>query len=165
MKFSWRSIKISIAGAKLTHLVRKDKIWDHGTMVETVKIIFNHVQKARNDGDLQMVKKYMTTAGCEQFKKEMAELRLKSRGWPVKNPVIREIGIIEVAQGRHNKPDHFTAVVEEVDVVNTGSMQDKKQVHEFSEQWQFVRQGDWWLLDSIKFNKQFLANREVYANH
>jgi hypothetical protein len=28
MKISWTGFKVSIAGAKLSHLVQKDKIWD-----------------------------------------------------------------------------------------------------------------------------------------
>jgi hypothetical protein len=40
MKLSWYGLKISIAGAKLSHLVQKDKIWDHGSMTEQVKTTF-----------------------------------------------------------------------------------------------------------------------------
>ena len=42
--------EISITGAKLSHLVQKDKIWDHGSMAEQTKIIFYIVQKALING-------------------------------------------------------------------------------------------------------------------
>ena len=156
MKFSWKSLKISIAGAKLTHLVNKDKIWDHGTMVETVKIIFNHVQKARCDGDLRMVKNYMTASGCQKFKKEIEELPLNGMTW-LKDLVIKEVGIVEVFLGKYTKPDQFTAIVDEIAHINTDEWL-KKSRNKFSEQWSFVRQGDWWLLDDIKFSKGLSDN-------
>jgi hypothetical protein len=30
VKLSWKSLKVSIAGAKLSHLVQEEQIWDHG---------------------------------------------------------------------------------------------------------------------------------------
>ena len=47
MKFSLIGIKISIAGAKLSHLALKDKIWDYGSMVEQVKTVFMQIEKAK----------------------------------------------------------------------------------------------------------------------
>jgi predicted lipid-binding transport protein (Tim44 family) len=148
MWFSWRNLKISIAGAKLSHLVRKDKIWDHGTMIETVKIIFNHVKKARSDGDVEMLRKYMTTAGCQKFEKEIEQMRSNGKGW-LKSLVIKDVGIIEVMPGKHNKPDHFTAVVDEISQINADEFPEKSK-NKFSEHWSFVRQGEWWMLDEIR---------------
>jgi hypothetical protein len=69
MKLSWNSLKISIAGAKLTHLVKKDQAWDHGSMIEQVKIIFQLLQKVKSKGESQLIKKYMTISGYERLKK------------------------------------------------------------------------------------------------
>ena len=54
MKISWNSLKISIAGAKLSHLVQKDKAWDHGSMVEQVRTVAVFLKKSfyRNDPDI-----------------------------------------------------------------------------------------------------------------
>lgn len=152
MWFSWRNLKISIAGAKLSHLVRKDKAWDHGTLIETVKIIFNHVQKERAGTDSENLKKYMTIAGYTGFKKEIQRHRQAGKPWPIKYPAIKEVSIIEVHPAKYNQPDHFTAELNEMEMIIPDELNDKKTKTTFLEQWSFVRQGDWWVLDKIKMD-------------
>lgn len=150
MWFSWRNLKISIAGAKLSHLAQKDKVWDHGTMIETVKIIFNHVQKERAGTNSENLNKYMTIAGYNGFKKDIQRRRQTGRPWPIKYPAIKEISIIEVHPAKNNQPDHFTALLKEAEMLTVEETDDKKGKTVLSEQWSFIRQGDWWVLDEIR---------------
>ncbi|MBA2745467.1 MAG: TIM44-like domain-containing protein [Flavisolibacter sp.] len=149
MKFSWRNLKIAIAGARLSHLVQKDKIWDHGTMVETVKIIFNQVQRAREGNEAETLSKYMTQSGYTALKKQLQQLRMKDRYRQKKQLVIKEVAVLGVSPAKHDAPDHFTALVRETEIIMVDEANEKKSTQDFLEQWVFVRQGDWWLLDSI----------------
>lgn len=146
MKFSLESIKISIAGAKLSHLVQKDKIWDHGSMTEQARIIFYLVQKAKESGNIESLRKQCSISCFENLKNEtmMGENQKKSI---ITNPVINEIAIIEAQPGKKNRPDMFCALIR-------GSSKDIP-MQKFTTHWSFVRQGDWWLLDQIKTNKSY----------
>jgi hypothetical protein len=141
MKLSWTSLKISIAGAKLSHLVQKDKIWDHGSMAEQARIIFYLVQKAKANENIESLRK-QCSAYC--FKKLKTEIGKKDStvGSLIANPVIKEIAIIEVQPGKNDKPDMFCALIR-------GSSKEVP-LEKFVAHWCFVRQGDWWLLDEIK---------------
>lgn len=147
MKFSWTSLKISLAGAKLSHLVQKDKIWDHGSMAEQARIIFYLVQKAKGNGNVDSLKKQCSVVCFEKLKKEIEEAG-KQIG--PGNPVIKELAIIEVLPGKNNKPDMFCALikghVDETPVIREPIGQNKK----FVVKWSFVRQGEWWMLDEVK---------------
>jgi hypothetical protein len=157
MKLSWNSLKISIAGAKLSHLVQKDKIWDHGSMAEQARIIFYLVQKVLINRNIDTLKKYMTISCFEKLQKEIAQIDEINKTFGIREPVIKELAVIEVCPARNNRPDRFTAIIK-------GDTKDEKQVgvseqvNEFSSQWSFVRQGDWWLLDGMKTKIDFLKN-------
>lgn len=144
MKFSWKSFKISISGAKLSHLVQKDKIWDHGTMVELVRIIFWQVQKVKREGETEMLKKFMTEPGYQAFVSESGLSAMNNM-----KASIKEVAIIDVSPGKNKKPDRFTALLNCSEMVPVTGTNEYDRQHEFSEKWCFVRQGDWWLLDNI----------------
>jgi len=146
MKFSWTSLKISIAGGKLSHLVQKDKIWDHGSMTEQARIIFYLIQKARANGNIESLKKYCTISCFEKLKAEMENEKKYTEKF-LKDPMIKELAVMEVYPGKNNKPDMFTAVLKGV---SKKEVADNESTNEFSVQWSFVRQGDWWLLDEIR---------------
>ena len=164
MKLSWDSLKISIAGAKLSHLVQKDKIWDHGSMVEQVKTIFFKVKRIKNNGNVDDLKKYLTERCYGKIEEELDELEKNGKAWIIKNLLIKEISIIEVSVAKNEKPDCFTAMIKAIGIE---FIADKKNVAEminysdkirnFSEQWSFVRQGEWWLLDNMKSKRIFKA--------
>ena len=142
MKLSWTSLKISIAGAKLSHLVQKDKIWDHGSMAEQARIIFYLVQKAKAIGNIESLKKQCTISCFENLKAEMDWK--KNNSSLLKNPIIKELAVIEVSPGKNNKPDMFAAKIKGITKNEPGG------IEEFSAVWFFVRQGEWWLLDKMK---------------
>ena len=155
MKLSWNSIKVSIAGAKLSHLVQKDKIWDHGTMIEQVKMIFFKVQRAKNAGEIADLKKHLTIVSFEKVEKEMKDLEKKGKMWVIKNPVIKEVAIIEVHPAKNNKPDNFIALLKGKGIFfiadknkSNGLIDHSDHIHDFSIKWDFIRQGDWWLLNN-----------------
>jgi predicted lipid-binding transport protein (Tim44 family) len=157
MKLSWHSLKISIAGAKLSHLVQKDRIWDHGSMIEQVKTIFFQIQKTKSKGDAGSIKKYLTVAGYEKLKNQMEELQAAGKMRVIKNSRIKEIAVIDVITANDKHPDLFIALVKgyevhDIDNWNTpaSSVKHDDIIHEFSERWCFLRQGDWWLLDNMK---------------
>ena len=157
MKISWNSVKISIAGARLSHLVQEDKIWDHGSMVEQVKTTFFKLKKAKAKGSLEDVCKHLTASCHEKIKRELVHLEKKGATWIVKNLVIKEVAIIEVRKGKNNKPDCFTALIKTIGIefiTNKNAVKElidySDKIRNFSEQWSFTREGDWWLLDEIK---------------
>lgn len=141
MKLSWTSIKISIAGAKLSHLVQKDKIWDHGSMAEQARIIFYLVQKAKASGNIESLRKHSSVPCFEKLKNDLESNEDQKGSW-ITNPVINEIAIVDVQPGKKNRPDMFCALIK-------GCSKDVAS-KEFVTEWSFVRQGEWWLLDQIK---------------
>ncbi len=80
----------------------------------------------------------------------MPQLQMKGKSWPVQHPVIKEVAVLEVSSAKYNAPDHFTALVRETEMLVAEELNEKKVVYDFLEQWSFVRQGDWWLLDEIR---------------
>ena len=157
MKLSWTSVKISIAGARLSHFVQKDKIWDHGTMVEQVRNIFYKIEKAKTIGHIEELRRFITPGCYERLTKELDELGRRGKKWIVKNVMIKEIAVIEVARGNKRRPDCFTALIKAmgiriiVDTKETNEMVHySDRVRNFSEQWTFIRRGDWWVLDEMK---------------
>ena len=157
MKISWMSLKVSITGARLSHLVQKDKIWDHGTMVEQVKNIFYKLKKAKNCGNINDLKKYLSINCFEKLVKELDNLEKNGKKWVIKNLVIKEASVIEVGEGKNNKPACFIALLKVMGIEFITSKDEAKElpsysdrVRNFSEQWSFVRQGEWWVLDEIR---------------
>ncbi|MES1215638.1 MAG: TIM44-like domain-containing protein [Bacteroidota bacterium] len=157
MKISWTSLKISFAGAKLSHLVQKNKIWDHGSMIEQVKTVFFKLKKVKQSGNIEGLKKYITDHCYEKLEQELDELEKDGKTWVVKNLLIKELSIIEVNAAKSQKPDCFTAVIKTIGIEfiedkanTTGLINYSDKVKIFSEQWSFLRQGDWWMLDKIK---------------
>ena len=110
MKISWNSIKISIAGAKLTHLVQKDRIWDHGSMIEQARNIFLKVKKAKDNGHIEDLKKFLTARCYEKLQQEGDALNKTGKKWVIKNALVKEIAVIEVSKGNENRPDLFHSV-------------------------------------------------------
>ena len=151
MKISLTNLKISIAGAKLSHLVQKDKIWDHGSMTEQTRITFYLVQKARHSGNIEFLKKYLTTSCYEKLREEIDDWDKPGKVWEHGNPVINELAVIQVYARKKNKPDMFTALIKwNTKVITNENRIDHEQVHQNCQEWSFVRQGEWWLLDSMK---------------
>lgn len=145
MKISWTSLKISIAGARLSHLVQKDKIWDHGSMAEQARIIFYLVLKAKASGNLESLKRQCTISCFEKIKIEQFP-----KSSLLISHVIKEIAIIDVQPGKNKKPDMFTAIIN--GIANDTVDNDTKA---FSAKCPFVRQGEWWLLDNIALKIHF----------
>ncbi len=154
MKNPWTRFKISIAGAKLSHLVQKDKIWDHGSMAEQARIIFYLVQKAVSNENIESLKKHCTISCFEKIKTGMNE-EGRHQETLIKNPIVKEIAVTEVNPGKNNKPDMFTALIKGVSKDTT---MHNEYGSEFSATYIFARQGEWWLLDSMKTRLHFLKH-------
>ena len=163
MKISWTSLKVSIAGAKLSHLVQKDEIWDHGSMIEQLKTVFYKFKKAKNNGNIEDLKKYLTSTCYENLKKQMDELERTGKMWVIKNLLIREVAVIAVSEGKNHtrhsahRPDCFTALIKTIGIEFIRDEHSAKElidyadkVQNFSERWIFVREGEWWFLDEMK---------------
>ena len=157
MKISWNSLRISVAGARLSHLVQEDKIWDHGSMIEQVRMVFFKLKKAKANGNIQDLRKYVTVGCYEILDKEINQLSESGRKWIIKNEMIKEIAVLEVSRRKNNKPDCFTALIKSIGVqfiADRNAIEElinySDRVRNFSEQWSFIRQGDWWVLDKIK---------------
>lgn len=157
MKISWTSLKVSIAGAKLSHLVQRDKVWDHGSMIEQVKTIFFKLKRIKSNGNAEDLNKYLTENCYEKLEQELDVMEKDGKTWVVKNLLIKEVSIIEVKAAKNKNPDCFTAMIKSIGIEfitnkdsAAGLMNYSDKVRTFSEQWSFVRRGDWWLLDGIK---------------
>ena len=155
MKLSWDSIKISIAGARLSHLVQKDKVWDYGSMIEQVKTVFMQMQKARNCGDAETIKKYMTLMGYHEFKKQIQLTGVRDNHDKYMNTQLIEVGIVDVHSQKKSRPDSFKALLKEKQALTEANTRfdattTKQKRKPFEEYWLFVRQGDWWVLDEMK---------------
>jgi len=154
MKLSWNSLKISIAGARLSHLVQKDKIWDHGSMTEQVKNVFYAVEKAKSKKNPAVAKKYTTAKAFQQL--HQAIMKMENTDVQ-KNTVLTQVAILGLNVATIKNPDRFTALIKGKRKV--GERQNAQLetvthknfgVENFCEQWFFIRQGEWWLLDVMK---------------
>src|SRR6186997_1227741 len=149
MKLSWTSLKISIAGAGLSHLVQKDKIWDHGSMAEQARIIFYLVQKARANRNIESLKKQCSVSCFEKLKYELDELNRNKKAF-IDSPILKEIAIIDVQPGKNNKPDMFCAMISGYFKARSATDFETERGQKFMAKWSFIRQGDWWTLDEIR---------------
>jgi len=150
MKLSWNHLKISIAGAKLTHLAQKDRMWDHGSMIEQVRTAFVYLKKGFLKNDPSIVKKCITSGG---YKKISGDIELgKSNN--ITNADLVSVEIITVIPSKHNQPDKFKALIklkktkEEENLTEPVSFYKANLLLE--QEWLFVHEGNWWLLDEIK---------------
>ena len=158
MNISWNNLKVSIAGAKLSHLVQKDKIWDHGSMVEQVRTVFIHLKKAFQRSDAEIVKKWMTESAFKKIKYQIEHTTNENQN--IIYNEIEEISILNVTPGKKKKPDKFIAFIKfkrNVEEKNIFSFSAKNKEGECAEEkWLFLRNGEWWLLDEIK---------SIYSNY
>ena len=149
MKFGWNKIKISIAGARLSHLVQKDSIWDHGSMIEQVKTVFIYLKKAFLKSDPLVVKKCVTREAYKKMCEEMVSKNISAIG----NAELLTVEITSVIPAKHNRTDMFRALVKLKELQEAGFGQPAG-YHEngrvVEEEWLFLREGNWWLLHQIK---------------
>jgi hypothetical protein len=148
MKFSLNSLKVSIAGARLSHLVQKDRMWDHGSMIEQVRTAFIYLKKAFLRNDPSAVKKCMTP---ECYKRISEEIQLK--GSVITDADLLSVEIISVVPARNHHPDKFKALLrlkktEEARLNDPVSFYKTNPLTE--QEWLFVRDSNWWLLDEIR---------------
>ena len=143
MKLSWHSLRVSVAGARLSHLVQKDKVWDHGTMVEQVKNLFYKIEKAKTRNDPHFIRTNLTPKAYLELD---LIIQTQTEKPVFKNAALTEVSVIEVKEGKNNHPDRFTALIKGKRKVGDGG----SGLVNFSERWRFAREGDWWLLDDIK---------------
>ena len=143
MWLSLTGIKISIAGARLTHLVQKDKVWDHGSMVEQVKTIFFQLEKAKHRNDDSLIKKYLTAGGRRMIEQQLEQILTVPLEQRKAQVALSEVNVTSVMPGNISRPDQFKALL-------LGTRFCGEQITGgFKERWLMVRQGDWWLLDQI----------------
>ena len=142
MKISWNSIRVSIAGARLSHLVQKDNIWDHGSMVEQVRMVAVLLKKTFHRGDAEIIKKCMSERIYEKIKKEIEQPESLGIYKTISNNELDTISIIDVVKGKNGREDKFTA-----------SLKFKRTP--YAGEWVFVRHKHWWLLDQINTHKSY----------
>lgn len=149
MKFSLTSLRVSVAGAKLSYLVQKDRIWDHGSMVEQVRTVFLQLQKALCQGKPESIRKYMTVSGFQRLKADMERSPASTCPNVQKDASLVEVVVIGVHPGNGLRPDQFKALLKgrATDADENAVDEKRKDKLVFEEQWLFVRQGDWWVLD------------------
>ncbi|HEX6193571.1 MAG TPA: hypothetical protein VFZ42_14455 [Chitinophagaceae bacterium] len=151
MKLSWKNFKISIAGAKLSHLVLKDNAWDPGSMTEQARVIFSLVQKANNSSNIDSLKKYLTAPCFLVLHKELETLKRDNRTWKVTDWEIIEIAILEVHPGKGKRPNEFVAYIK-VFLKDDVLKPVVQHLPDFSYTllWTFENHGGWWMLSEMK---------------
>jgi len=155
MQLSWNGLKISIAGARLSHLVQKDKIWDHGSMTEQVRNIFYQWEKAKHKKNADALRKYSTPQAFAELEQQMKKIEADTNA---KNRVLTNVAIIQVHAATAKTAERFTALIKGKRTImkNVLTQTENHGNDMFSEKWLFVRDGDWWLLDGIQTHKRFL---------
>ncbi|HET9823886.1 MAG TPA: hypothetical protein VFP87_01060, partial [Chitinophagaceae bacterium] len=125
-----------------SHLVQKDKIWDHGTMVEQVKNIFYKMEKAIERSNAEFVKRNVTPKAYLDL---IHSFQTKTGNPGFNTSMLTEVAIIEVNEKNSKSPDRFTALIK-------GKQRSAKgnSLLNFSKRWEFVREGDWWVLNEMK---------------
>jgi len=112
------------------------------------------VEKAKNKKDAEPVKKYVTAKSYEQLS-QLVE-KFSDRKPVLRNAVLSEVSIIKVNARNSKKPDRFTALIrgkrkaEENKIIQLFNTEQNFGIENFTEQWTFIRQGGWWLLDEMK---------------
>ena len=97
-----------------------------------------------------LVKKCLTTKGYERTEVEMASGRRDS----IVNRNLVSIEIISVLPSKHHQADRFIALVklrdetDDEDLEPPVNPQQRQRIVE--EEWLFVCEGSWWLLDEVK---------------
>ena len=117
-------------------------------MAEQARIIFYLVHKAKRNRDIESLKKQCSVACFEKLKENIDNT--KNEDEVTKEPIIKELAVLEVKPGKNNKPDMFTAIIKNV---WKEELKTNDEPHQFIAYWSFVRQGEWWLLDSIKTSR------------
>jgi len=154
MQLSWTGLKISIAGARLSHLAQKDKVWDSGSMIEHVRTVFQQLEKAKRKAQLKTVEKYMTVRSFECFEKNCNTAKSNSVR------MLKQVFILDVRLKNKKKPDRFCSLLKglETRLDNIIPFVVSETGRNFSERWLFIRQGEWWILDEIKSDNSKLKN-------
>lgn len=132
----WDDLRISMAGARLSHLVQEDGIWDHGTMIEHVRTVFLLLQKAAFGNRQDNLAGYLTATAWDR--REQDPLL-----YDVSEQKLVQIYIIDIRHGKKRK-DGFTALVK---MESTDMPAAAKQLQQH---WYFIQERGWWLLDHIK---------------
>jgi hypothetical protein len=148
MFLTWTNLKISFAGARLSHLVQKDKIWDHGSMIEQVRTLYHQMQKAVSQSDPTLVSRYMSVNCFYQLLKRKAEFQ----SFGATTSKLIKVDIIRVMPGNNINPHRFCALLQQNSNSNLNSVSKWETLENGKVKlykWLFVNNGNWWLLDQF----------------
>ena len=149
MQLSWTGLKVSIAGARLSHLVQKDAIWDHGSMIEQVRTVFVYLKKAFLRSDPSILKKCMTSEG---YKMICDDMKVKKRDEFI-HADLKSVEITAVYPAKNGRQDKFKALIK-FEKTKEEAIQQSIRFYESNvvsqQEWFFAREGNWWLLDKMK---------------
>jgi hypothetical protein len=146
MQFSLTGWKISFAAAKLSHLVVNDAAWDHGSMVEQVKTIFQQIQRAALRGEYEILKRCTTASGYTIIKDKVMLLNRIGQSME-----LVAVDIVKVNPGKNRRPDRFCANLKlrktfgQRKLIKNGAVQ-----YDSIQFWSLIREGDWWMLEEIR---------------
>lgn len=160
MKLSWNNLKISIAGARLSHLVQRDKIWDHGSMIEQVRTVFVYLKKAFLKNDLSIAKKCITSKCFERLSKD---LEAANKGIVINADLI-SVEIISVFPAKNNHLNKFRTLIKlskrRAEVEGMPDVISLYRNFIVEQEWLFVHEGNWWLLDCITQKKSKARSKQ-----
>lgn len=140
--------------SRLSTAAQSDSVWNEASLLARATEVFGRYQHDWSTWNSEAMKSYMTPEYQYHAALLLYALQLGSRQNIVENPEIHDIVVVNMADSTDNNQDLMTIGI-------TASANDKlidtrsqtvlfADKNEFTEYWQFRRQGNQWLLDGIQ---------------
>ena len=160
------------ARALLEMIDDSDPIWDRDKMLARIEEIYFAVQKAWTDRDQDIAKEYMSERIYKKHKAQTDGMKADGLINKLERINLEDVMIIGVIDFKDDSKDRFKAVIfggmvdymwdEKSEMIINGT----KEYKSFVEIWNFIRQGDKWVLDQIEqsVDTQSVKNVKVYSD-
>ncbi len=155
--FGWSDVlgrRILNAAKKVKHAAAADPAWQEENLLLFAKETFEKFQKDWTNFNLEAMKSYLTPEYSTHINLMMYALYQKSRQNFVENLEIIKISIVDIHDAVDNTHDRFTVHISAKAKDRLFDTRTQSDIFvdssPFSEEWQFVRNGNAWLLEGIK---------------
>ena len=140
------------AVAVLTRIEDTDPVWSEEHLLERVRELYEMIQDAWSQGDIEAVRPLFTEAGFKRFERQMERLKRRNLRNIIDDIVLKEVSVVEVKDYKDDSRDSIWVLFEgsmldyyENDADGKVVDGDKKGSKSFSDLWRFKRgpDGDW----------------------
>lgn len=168
----WLDIKNKTSRDLLEKLDDSDPIWDINNIKARIEKIYFAVQDAWTKRNQKLAREYMSERIYDKHKRQTDNMKQNGLINKLERINLEDIKIIGVFDAEDDDKDRLKAVIYGgmVDYMwdeKTQQTVSGKQLYEsFREVWNFIRQGDEWVLDEIEqtVDTQSLKNTKVYSH-